>query len=184
MLRQLLTKCCANLHARGVSNGPAQIIDLARVRAARAQAGRNRRAIRSPRFVIATSLAIGLTLGVLAVGTTSDSALTLNRNGMLLADGGLARALNEQLTGGAPLASSIRISGTYRSRLGNVCRSFSIAGAQPVTGIACRIRAQWQLQTLLNGSAPPATLAELNRNIVGAALASATESQLRAHDWK
>jgi hypothetical protein len=165
-------------------NGPAQIIDLARVRATRAQAGRHRRAIRSPRFIVASSLTIGLTLGLLAMRIASDSALTLNHDGMLLADGGLARALNEQLTGDAPLASSIRISGTYRSRLGNVCRSFSLGGAQAVTGVACRIREQWQLQTMLNGSTPPAMLADLNKNIGGGPLTSATESQLRAHDWK
>ena len=167
-----------------MSNGPAQIIDLARVRAARAQVGRHRRVIKSPRFVITTSLAVGLALGMLAMRVGSESALTLDHDGMLRADGGLAHALNEQLTGGAPLTSNIRISGTYRSRAGNVCRSFSIGGTQPVTGIACRLREQWQLQTLLNGSTPPSVLADLNKNIVGAALTTATESQLRAHDWK
>jgi len=167
-----------------MSHGPAQIIDLARVRAARAQAGLHRRTVKSPRFAIATCLAIGLSLGLVGTQIASDSALTLNRDGMLLADGALGRALNQQLTGGAALASKVRISGTYRSRIGSICRTFSIGGAQPVTGIACRVREQWQLQTLLNGASPPSTLAEANRNIVGAALSSATELQLRSHDWK
>jgi hypothetical protein len=164
--------------------GSAQIIDLARVRAQRAQGGRPRRAAKAPRFVIATSLLIGLILGLGIARLMAENSLAQYRDGTLLARGALARALNEQLGGSAPIGSNIRIGATYRAKLGNYCRSFSTAGSLPVTGLACRLRDQWQLQTLLNGTVTAATLADLNKNITGAPLATATELQLRGRDWK
>jgi len=173
-------------HLPGHTSTPvsAQIIDLARVRAERAQVKRHRRALKSPRFVLATGLAIGLAAGILLARLSGADALTAYRNGMLTADGALARALNEQLSGEASSNARIRVVASYRSRYGAYCRSFAVSGPQGLAGIACRNRDQWQLQTLLNNAAGPLPLLELNKNIINAPLTTAVEAQVRAHDWR
>jgi hypothetical protein len=174
-------------HPRPLRPGSAQIIDLARVRAERAHLGRPRRAPpTSPRFVLAASLIIGVTIGAGLARLSASSALTQYRNGELLAQGPLARALNEQITGHASPTARIRIVATYRNRSGNYCRTFSIAGSQSLAGLACRERDQWQLQMLLNNAAgtAPALSLELNKNLNGAALTTAAETALRSHDWQ
>lgn len=163
--------------------GSAQIIDLARVRAARAQAPRTRRTVRSPRVVLMMGLVIGLAAGILLMRAQSGRALTGYQHGVLLAQGALAQALNEQLVGRAPSGASIRITSTYRARNGNYCRTFAVAGSQSLAGLACRAGDQWQVQTLLS-NAGPSSLLELNRSIGGTPLSSTAETALRAHDWQ
>ena len=169
---------------RTLNQGSAQIIDLARVRAERAQVKRHRRAPKSPRFVLATSLSIGLAAGILLARLGGGDSLTAYRNGALTANGALARALNEQLSGQASPDARIRITASYRSRYGMYCRSFTASGPPGLTGIACHNRDQWQLQTLLNSALGPSPLLELNKNIINAPLSGAVEAQLRAHDWR
>jgi hypothetical protein len=175
--------CRQPLPARRSTPVSAQIIDLARVRAERAQVKRHRRVLKSPRFVLATGLAIGLAAGMLLARLSGPDALTAYRNGVLTAEGALARALNEQLSGQASPHARIRVIASYRSRYGAYCRSFAVSGPQGLAGIACRNREQWQVQTLLNNAAGPPPLLELNRSIINAPLTAATEAQLRAHDW-
>jgi hypothetical protein len=163
--------------------GSAQIIDLARVRAARAQTPRGRRAVRSPRIVLAIGLTIGVAGGILLMRAQSGQALTQYQHGALLAQGALAQALNQQLVGHTPSGASIRVSSTYRARNGNYCRTFAVAGSQSLGGLACRLGDQWQVQTLLSNGGP-SSLLDLNRGIGGTPLGFAAESQLRAHDWQ
>jgi len=170
--------------ARKLTPGSAQIIDLARVRAERARAGRSRRAPRSSRFAIAAALTVGLATGALFAHLNAAGALTQYENGKLSARGALARALNEQIVGQVAASAKIRIVSTYRMKTGNYCRSFTVASAQSMMGLACRSRDQWQLQSLLTGSTAPALQLELSKNANGAALSPAAETQLRARDWQ
>lgn len=163
--------------------GRAQVIDLASFRAERAQIGKRRRNLKSPRFVLAAGLVVGLICGAAIARLTADSGFTQYRGGVLVARGALARALNEQLGGSTPLGTEIRIGATYRSKIGNYCRSFSTTASQPISGFACRVRDQWQLQTLTNGALTSAALAELGRDL-GSPLAAAIELQVRGHNWK
>jgi hypothetical protein len=172
---------------RPLRSASAQIIDLARVRAERAHLSRQRRTPLTPvRYYLAASLIIGIALGAAVARLSAGSALTQYRNGLLLAQGSLAQALNQQITGRASSSARIRIGATYRSKIGNYCRTFSVAGSQSLAGLACREREQWQLQTLLNNAAgtAPALLLELNKNLNGAALTTAAEIALRSHDWQ
>jgi hypothetical protein len=165
----------------------AQVIDLARVRAERAHLVRHRRPFVSfARYYLIASLVIGIALGATIARLSAGSALTQYRDGILLAQGALAHALNEQITGNAPSSARIRIAATYRSRNGHYCRSFTIAGSQSLSGLACREHNRWQLQTLLNNAAgsAPALLLELDKNLNGAALTTAAEIALRSHDWQ
>jgi hypothetical protein len=163
--------------------GSAQIIDLARARAGRAPTRRPRRRIKSSRPVLLVSLAIGLTAGVLLARLQDGNTLTEYRKGVWLARGPLERALNEQLVGHTSAGASIHATATYRAKNGVYCRTFSGSGLQPLTGLACRSGAQWQIQALLSNSNPSSPL-ELGRNISGSALPAAAEAQLRSHDWQ
>lgn len=169
--------------ARKLTPGSAQIIDLARVRAERARAGRPRRAPRSSRFAMAAALTVGLAAGALLAHLNAGAALTQYENGRLSARGALARALNEQIVGQVPLRAKIRVLSTYRMKSGNYCRTFTVASAQSLMGLACRSRDQWQLQSLLTGSATPALQFELSKT-ASATLSPAAEAQLRARDWQ
>jgi hypothetical protein len=169
--------------ARKVTPGSAQIIDLARVRAERARAGRPRRAPRSSRFAMVAALAVGLAAGGLLAHLNAGGALTQYEGGSLSARGALARALNEQIVGQVPASAKIRILSTYRMKTGNYCRSFTVASAQSLMGLACRSRDQWQLQSLLSGSPAAALPLELSKN-ASAVLSPAMETQLRARDWQ
>jgi hypothetical protein len=156
----------------------AQIIDLARVRAERSHLSRQRRALVTPvRYYLAASLLIGIALGAAITRLNAGSALTRYHNGLLFAQGSLAQALDEQLTGHALPSARIRIGGTYRSKSGNYCRTFAIAGSQSLAGLACREHEQWQLLTLLNNAAGTAP-------VNGAALTTAAETMLRSRDWQ
>ena len=127
-----------NVPERKLFPGSAQIIDLARVRAARAQTPRARRTVRSPRVVLTMGLVIGLAAGILLVRAQSGRALTRYQRGALLAQGALAQALNEQLVGRVPSGANIRVTSTYRARNGSYCRTFAVAGSQSLAGLACR----------------------------------------------
>ena len=170
--------------ARKLNVGSAQIIDLARVRAERARAGRPRRTPRSARAAMVAALTVGLAAGALLAHLTTGAALTQYENGRLSARGALARALNEQIIGQLPAGARIRVVSTYRMKNGNYCRTFTVASAQSLMGLACRIRDQWQLQSLLSGTVAPALELQLSKNASGPALSSAAEAQLRARDWQ
>lgn len=172
------------LPARKLIPGSAQIIDLARVRAERAQVKRHQRALKPPRLMLLACLAIGLTAGIGLARLSTGDALTQYRNGVLTAAGSLARALNQQLSGQAAPGARIRVAGTYRARSGIYCRSFAVSGPQALAGLACRNHEQWQLQTLLNNVVTPSAVLELNKNLSVTPLATAAEAQLRAHDWQ
>lgn len=165
--------------------GSAQVIDLARARAVRAQIRRPRRTARTPRYILAAGLAVGLLVGISITRLFTGNELTLASNGRLFAHGALDRALNEQLAGhGAESANTpIRVTATYRTRDGNTCRSFSVAGSAPLTGLACRASSHWQIQGLLT-SASASAEQELTKYMNAPALTPAAESQLRGHDWQ
>ena len=163
--------------------GPAQVIDLAQVRAVRERTGRRRRGHIGPRVLIVATLAIGSATGALLAWLSAGDTLTHFQDGRLVARGALTRALNEQIVGDTAAAGNIRVTSTYRTREGSYCRTFTVSGPQMLAGLACRIRGAWQVQTLLTNTAAPALLLELNKNVSPTPIPSGTEVQLRTHDW-
>jgi hypothetical protein len=98
---------------RRLRSASAQVIDLARVRAERAHLLRHRRPFVSfARYYLIASLAIGMALGAAIAHLSAGNALTQYRDGILLAQGGLAHALDEQITGHASSTTRIRITAT------------------------------------------------------------------------
>jgi hypothetical protein len=155
VLREAVPRRLAQAAKRAAPVGPAQVIDLARVRAQRARRGNNgQRQLKVRRYSIAASLAVGLVGGALIQWLSAPAALTEIRDGSMLAHGALARALNEQLAGSPASAAQVRIGLTFRARSGSYCRTFTINGSRALAGLACRTQQQWQVLTLIGADSP------------------------------
>ena len=200
VLQEAVPQRLAQAAKLGAPSGPAQVIDLARVRAERARRGNGQRIVKVRRFTIAASLVVGLMAGVLIQRLSAPGALTEFHDGSLLARGALARALNEQLAGAAPSAAEVRVGLTFKARSGNYCRIFALSGSRPLAGLACRDQEQWQVLNLVgaegasvsgNGqnlrmaasSLPPALLQAVNERISGEPLNAAAEAKARNNGW-
>jgi hypothetical protein len=188
--------------ARLPGGGPAQIIDLARARAARARRPEKRR-LPIPRrtvMTVAASVLVGLGAGTFIENMISGNSLTEYRNGSLLARGSLNRALNEQLASATPVAGAVRIGLTFRARSGGYCRTFAIDNGRALAGLACREQQQWRVLTLLgtesassagspqsyrmaSSAMPPALLQAVNEHISGEPLDASAEAKARHNDW-
>jgi len=192
--------------ARGEgSAGPAQIIDLARVRAQRARRAERRRPPipRRAATAIAASLLVGLGSGLLIEHLVVGSGPTEYRNGALLASGPLDRALNEQLASAPPPASSaVRIGLSFQARTGGYCRTFTLDEARSMAGLACRQQDRWRIITLIGNEAPgsagaatqgfrmagssvPALLRQaVSEHTTGDALDANAEAKARLAGWR
>jgi hypothetical protein len=201
VLREAVPQRLAQAAKRVAPAGPAQIIDLARVRAQRARRATNgQRQLKARRYTIAASLAVGLMGGALIQWMSAPGSLTEVRDGSMLARGALARALNEQLTGSAASAAPVRIGMTFRARSGNYCRSFALSGSRSLAGLACRMQEQWQVLNLVGAESPgaagngqnvrtsaptlpPALLQAIDERISGEPLNAAAEIKARNNGW-
>jgi negative regulator of sigma E activity len=199
VLQEAVPQRLAQAAKLGAPSGPAQVIDLARVRAERTRRGNGLRQMKVRRYSIAASLVVGLMAGVLIQRLSAPSALTEFHDGALLARGALAHALNEQLASSASTAAAVRVGLTFRSRSGNYCRIFALSGARSLAGLACREQDQWQLLNLVGAEGPsagggqnlrmaasnlpPALLQAVNERISGEPLNAAAEAKARNNDW-
>jgi hypothetical protein len=155
VLREAVPRRLAQAAKWAAPAGPAQIIDLARVRAERARRGNNgQRQLKVRRYSVAASLAVGLVGGALIQWLSAPAALTEIRDGSMLAHGALARALNEQLAASPGAAAQVRIGLTFRARSGSYCRTFTISASRALFGLACRSQQQWQVLTLVGSDSP------------------------------
>ncbi|HXL98204.1 MAG TPA: hypothetical protein VN925_07485 [Steroidobacteraceae bacterium] len=200
VLQEAVPQRLAQAAKLGAPSGPAQVIDLARVRAQRARRGNGQRQMKVRRYSIAASLVVGLVVGVLIQRLSAPGALTEFHDGSLLARGALARELNEQLAGSAPSGVQVRIGLTFRARSGSYCRTFALSGSRSLAGMACREQEQWQVLNLVgaegpgatgNGqnlrmaasNLPPALLQAVNERISGEPLNAAAEAKARSNGW-
>jgi hypothetical protein len=200
VLQEAVPQRLAQAAKLGAASGPAQVIDLARVRAERARRGNGQRQVKARRYTIAASLVVGLMAGVLIQRLAAPGSLTEFHDGSLLARGALAHALNEQLAGTASSGAQVRIGLTFRARSGNYCRTFTLSGSRSLAGLACRDQEQWQVlhmvgaegssvtgngQTLrmATSNLPPALLQVVNERISGEPLNAAAEAKARNNGW-
>lgn len=94
---------------------------------------------------IAASLVLGLTLGLRPWAPAPD---VTGANGMLVASGGLADALDTQLASNQPANADIRIALSFRDKQGRTCRSFE---GPDLSGIGCRDGGRWALERTAAG---------------------------------
>lgn len=94
---------------------------------------------------IAASLVLGLTLGLRPWTPAPD---VTGANGMLVASGGLADALDTQLASDQPTNGDIRIALSFRDKKSRICRSFA---GRDLSGIGCREDGRWALERTAAG---------------------------------
>ena len=115
----------------------------------------------------------------------------------MAARGALARALDTQLASTAG-SSAVRIGLTFRATDGHVCRTFHMASAEALAGLACHRNAGWQVvlatpwrrpdtqgdYRLAAGEMPPAVADLAQAMAVGAPLDAAAEARARSAGWR
>lgn len=136
---------------------------------------------------IAASLVLGLGIGRMSGGEAGPIGM---RDGVMVAQGPLAKALDTQLAS-AQQGASIRIGLSFQRKGGGWCRSFDGA----VAGVACRHGEGWQVQQALPGtgsgteyrqasSADARVMATVDALIEGAPADAAGEEAARAGGWR
>ncbi|MEZ5565738.1 MAG: anti-sigma factor [Gammaproteobacteria bacterium] len=145
------------------------------------------------------AMAASLLLGVvdawgLLRGDGSEPAIVANGAG-LEARGALAHALSEDL---AAADGTVAVGLSFRDRSGNYCRTFTLTGADPTAGLACRGPDGWQIQMATRaagdapgttyrpaGSAMPEALRHaVEQRIAGEPLDAKQESAARDRGWR
>jgi hypothetical protein len=97
---------------------------------------------------IAASLVAGVLLGQL-MPHGGDLAV---RDGVTMADGGLARALGTQLASTQPGDAAVQIGLSFRNRDAALCRTFEQGRT---AGIACSADGNWRIERLYGGADAP-----------------------------
>jgi hypothetical protein len=145
---------------------------------------------------LAASLIVGLLLGPWLMRGI-EPAPVITADGALLAHGGLARALSEQLASNQPASAPVQIGVSFRSHDGAYCRTFALREKQVLAGLACHEARGWRLEALAAsdspttggyrtaGSAlPPAVAGTLDALIAGEPLDARAEAAARAGAWR
>lgn len=96
---------------------------------------------------MAASLALGLTIGLRPWAPAAPVAMA---DGMVVAAGPLAKALDTQLASNQASDAAVRIGMSFRDHAGRYCRSFE---SQTIDGIGCRDAQGWTLERTQAGAA-------------------------------
>lgn len=146
---------------------------------------------------IAASLIVGVIAGRLAL-LRSSSPIVMS-GGQVLASGALAEALSNQLAADQSTADPVRIGVSFRSKSGEYCRTFDLAPAGVMAGLACRAAHAWQVRVLARSespgggsgsyrqaasSMPPAVIAGVGNLMAGEPLDAHSEATARRRHWQ
>jgi hypothetical protein len=144
-------------------------------------------------------MAAGILVGVLFGQMLPDRDSSLWRSGpdgMLMASGKLAQALDAQLAS-APAAGIASIGLSFKAGSGEYCRTFTTPQPRTLAGLACRGPQGWYVPTLLETQAPsngemrtastalpPALLDQVDARMEGEALDAEGERAARDAGWR
>lgn len=138
----------------------------------------------------AVAIAATLVLGIF-VGQQIETGAVVTRDGVLVAHGRLASALDTQLAATQPGSGAVRIGLTFRARDGDICRTFTSGRLQ---GIACRGDDSWRLVNTAAGeratpyrqasSGDIGIMAAAQAMMAGAPFDRTEEAAARARGWK
>jgi hypothetical protein len=146
---------------------------------------------------IAASLVVGVIIGQAVLRGSGNSAVT-SRDGKLLANGVLARALSEQLASTQTDQNPVRIGVSFKSKRGDYCRTFTVKESTTLAGLACRDHDDWHVQMLSQTTAAPegsatyrqagseipkSVLQAVDDNIAGEPLDANAEAAAREKNW-
>ncbi|OYY71165.1 anti-sigma factor [Sphingomonas sp. 28-63-12] len=144
------------------------------------------------RWVAGSMMAACLVVGLMT-GQMINRGPVETRDGVLVASGGLARALDTQLASAAGDAAPLKSLISFRDAQGTLCRSFS---APTLSGIACRADNRWQLRETRGGTAGPTTdyrqagsadaalMADAQAMMAGEPLDAVAEAKAKAQGWR
>lgn len=179
-----------HLKAMLEKNEAAKVVSLAAVRAERAEKTHRRRWL--PAWGNMAAIAATLVLG-LAVGQTLNrgGGPVSVKGGDMVADGSLATTLDTKLASAQATDADTRIGLTFRSKTGDLCRTFE---GQAMSGLACRQGSAWRLEQLLPGvrqgtayrqasGGDPRLAASVQDMIAGAPLDAKAERIARDKRW-
>lgn len=166
---------------------PANVVDIASVRTRRFRwDGPSGWSVSG---AIAASLALGLFLG----GRIGGDAPVASRDGVPVASGNLAHALDTQLASTQGSAATTRMLVTFRDRSGAVCRTFT---TPTLGGVACRDKDAWVFRETRSrsttaeteyrqaGSEDAALMADAEAIMSGEPLDAAAEMRARRDGWR
>lgn len=142
---------------------------------------------------IAASLAVGIMAGQLALPGRSGGIVE-SRQGTLVAQGELAKALDVQLASAQDDEAKVRMGVSFRDQAGRYCRSFETG---TLAGIGCRGADGWQLPIIhasegpgsgggyrQAGSGDPLVLQAATAMMQGNALDADMERKARDNGWR
>lgn len=148
---------------------------------------------------IAASLAIGAVIAGFVLESVDLLGPIGTRGGRLLAQGGLDRALTQQLASEQTSDAPVSMGVSFRSKAGDYCRTFVLEGEPALGGFACHEAGEWRVHTLARiddanagvgsyrpaaSSLPPAVLSAVEAQIVGEPLDANAEAQAQKNGWK
>lgn len=115
----------------------------------------------------------------------------------MLAQGALDAGLDEALASERPAQARVAVGLSFRARGGEYCRTFTVADARPLAGLACRSGEHWRVTTLTQAAPAPtgemrtaasalpaSVLADVDARIDGEPLDAAGERAARAARWR
>jgi hypothetical protein len=177
------------------SSEPPEVVDLAAVRRQR------QRAVARPApgpagLLAAACLAVGLVIGF-AGSALGPAPAVATRGGALVAQDGLARALENQLVADQSQTQAIHIGFTIRAQDGRYCRTFLDRRAR-LAGLACRTGGRWTVPLaaatggperagayrVAGGEIPAPVLTAAQAMASGPALDAPAESAARELGWR
>jgi hypothetical protein len=173
---------------------PGSVVDPGHARRAADHAPRRLSSWRP--IAMAASVLVGVALGYLG-WHGSNTWVKTTSSGELVAGAGLAEALSNQLSQDRSPGLVVITGLSYRAKSGDFCRTFSLAGAQASSGLACREGDGWKIKVLAQ-SAPapnssnfrpaasgvaPAVRAAVEESIDGEPLDRADEIAARKNGW-
>jgi hypothetical protein len=180
---------------------PAEIVDLAAVRARKVQP--KAKPARSRAWVQWSALAACVIAGVVlarGLGGIGMGPMVGDRHGTLMAQGALAHALDNQLAGRpAGSGAAARIGVSFRATDRSLCRTFQTLQGAGLAGLACRGPDGWQVRVAAasppvstNSSGyrtaaspmPAAVIATVDATIDGSPLDAQAEAAAKAKGWR
>jgi hypothetical protein len=132
------------------------------------------------RFAVpATALLLGLFVGIGVERSATSEFAVSPVTGQVIARADLAQVLDSQLAS-EPQSGIAQIGISFRSKTGDACRTFGLAGTAAHTdGVACHHAGEWQVGALVSGAkTASATNYQLAGSEMPAAIRAAVEAQI------
>jgi len=102
---------------------------------------------------MAASLVLGVFVGQTMLRSPASSPIVA-RDGRLIAQESLADALSRQLASSQSAAAPVQLGLSFRSKSGELCRTFVLREGEALAGLACREGGNWQIELVGPSEAP------------------------------